>query len=300
MKRRILLVDDDTLFLDTYVEILQEEGYDAVGADGITAARVLLESETDFNLAIIDERFHGQDGQAAAFIREISARWPDIRTIVATAYPTERTVEAGFEAGAFDYIVKDQVFDPMLRIKVRNAMSGSLASWSHRLQDEARGRVIRERLHEARTASLPNQKGQALEEAVFLCLESIPGFSVSRRPRNVAKEIDLVVRNESVDPYWGKFRPYILVECKNWSKPIGRGEAVDPFVRKLERHRAAVGVGLLVALHGFTKPSRDEIASIQRENLFIVPLDGDDLDALARANDRGAVLKERVDKAILP
>ena len=50
-----------------------------------------------------------------------------------------------------------------------------------------------------------------------------PGFArITTRRRNDVEEIDLVIRNESTDPFWaGEGSGYILVECKNWSSPVG-------------------------------------------------------------------------------
>lgn len=59
------------------------------------------------------------------------------------------------------------------------------------------------------------RKGRLLEDLMELLLKSIPGFIVKSRRRGLDEELDLVVRNESTDPLWGKDSQYFLVECKN-------------------------------------------------------------------------------------
>ncbi len=76
-----------------------------------------------------------------------------------------------------------------------------------------------------------------------LLLKSIPGFDrVDTRLKNSVEEIDVLVQNGSTDAFWQKESPYILVECKNWSKHIGVKEFRDlsdkmEGARKLARRR---------------------------------------------------------------
>jgi hypothetical protein len=95
-------------------------------------------------------------------------------------------------------------------------------------------------------ASSAAEKGKTLENFAEILIESLPGMSVVFRDvRTEAEEIDLFVSNLGL-PNWGD---PILVECKNWSTPVGKNEVVV-FIDKLESHLAATGI--IIAAHGVT------------------------------------------------
>lgn len=101
-------------------------------------------------------------------------------------------------------------------------------------------------------ASTTKEKGDALEELICYVFSTVPGISITRRnQRNVfdTEEIDVAFFNEQV-PNGLPFLPWIfLVECKNWSKPVG-SEHINWFDTKM-RNRG-VGFGILVAANGIT------------------------------------------------
>ena len=72
----------------------------------------------------------------------------------------------------------------------------------------------------------PNKKGIALERLVTLIFSTINGFHPSHRVQTETEEIGVFVRNESLDAFWSKLSPFILVECKNWSSKVGKDEVV--------------------------------------------------------------------------
>ena len=78
-----------------------------------------------------------------------------------------------------------------------------------------------------------------------------------------AEEIDLVVQNTLNSNKWGDS---ILIECKNWSKPVGSAQ-VTVFVDKVEKMRA--DVGLLIAKNGVTGSEKTDAGLIIRVALRI-------------------------------
>lgn len=144
------------------------------------------------------------------------------------------------------------------------------------------------------------QKGKALEELLAALFASIPGFTVIERNYHTAtEEIDLVLRNASDDPFWRGMGSLILVEAKNWqSQRVGKNEYVH-FYRKLENRGGHCTLGFLICTERFAETFHQERLRDGKSPLRIAPIDGEDLRRLVEAEDRGAVLREFVERAVL-
>jgi hypothetical protein len=121
---------------------------------------------------------------------------------------------------------------------------------------------------------------------------------VRNHVRNELEEIDIVLRNESTDPFWVKEGSYFLFECKNWSKPVGRAE-IDVFVRKLERRHQRCKLGFFAAYGGFTDPALKVQLADSRGEVLAVLMDGEDLARLVAPGDRSTVLKDLHQRTVM-
>lgn len=114
---------------------------------------------------------------------------------------------------------------------------------------------------EGDNAQTTTEKGQALENLICYLFEKIPGINVTMR--NTLNQF----KSEEIDvAFWNRphqnglyFLPnIILVECKNWSRPLGSDE-VSWFDSKLRRR--AQPFGILVAANGITGNAADKTAA---------------------------------------
>jgi hypothetical protein len=133
-----------------------------------------------------------------------------------------------------------------------------------------------------------------------------PGITISRRNRLNAfstEEVDVAFWNEkSVRGFY--FLPHIiLVECKNWSNPVGSDE-VSYFSRKLENRGADHGV--LVAVNGITGSSQEltdahyEIAMSLVRGIHILVVTREEIESLTHSGSLVKLLKEKLcDLAIM-
>jgi hypothetical protein len=116
--------------------------------------------------------------------------------------------------------------------------------------------VLRKYFEAGDRARTTIEKGRALEDLVCYLLEQVPGISTGKRNAlNTfeSEEIDVAFWNRrDVDGFY--FLPnIILVECKNWSQPVG-SEEVSWFDSKLKRRGQPFGI--LVAANGITGNSQ--------------------------------------------
>lgn len=102
-KPLILIVDDDDEARALLQIALTREEYEVTTSNSAEDALRKL-AVLSFDVVLTDIRLPGEDG--IHVLREIQLRWPDIVTIVMTAYPTLETAVAALRAGAYDYITK--------------------------------------------------------------------------------------------------------------------------------------------------------------------------------------------------
>ncbi|MFF0062725.1 restriction endonuclease [Streptomyces sp. NPDC005279] len=106
-------------------------------------------------------------------------------------------------------------------------------------------------------------RGKAFEDLLTYLFELIPGISASVRNQLDAfssEEIDIAFWNDGDPNGLRQFDQIILVECKNWSKPVGAPE-VTIFNAKLEARGRPLGI--LVAASGITGDADDLSAAHQ-------------------------------------
>jgi hypothetical protein len=138
----------------------------------------------------------------------------------------------------------------------------------------------------------PQQKGASLEAFAEGLIKVLPGMRVQKRDlRLEAEEIDLLVSNYGL-AVWGD---PILVECKNWSTPVGANEVVL-FTRKIVDQGAKTGI--LIVTAGITGDERRDAGLRVREALTgagvrIIVLTREDLGSARNAETLWGLLEAK-------
>ena len=108
---KVLLVDDESEFLDTLVKRIKKRNVNAHGvASGEEALAFLTQQPMD--VVVLDVRMPGMDGIQA--LREIKQRYPLIEVIILTGHASLEVAIEGMELGAFDYMMKPIEIDELL------------------------------------------------------------------------------------------------------------------------------------------------------------------------------------------
>ena len=103
MKRRLLLVEDDEVFLRPLLRTLELKGYEVLPVPSGEDALEAIKAE-DVDVVLTDRRLPGMDG--VEVVRHIKADHPDIAVVVMTAYGTIESAVEAMRLGAEDYLVK--------------------------------------------------------------------------------------------------------------------------------------------------------------------------------------------------
>ena len=108
---KVVLVDDETEFLETLVKRLKKRHISATGVGSGESALELLEREPA-DIVVLDVKMPGRDGIQA--LREIKKRHPLIEVIMLTGHANMEVALEGMELGAFDYLMKPISIDELL------------------------------------------------------------------------------------------------------------------------------------------------------------------------------------------
>lgn len=297
---RILFVDDVQDFNQRFSERLTEEGYSVESALSTEDALKRLDDATvPFDLVLLDRKFKTLDSGLDA-IRQVRRRAPAAKIIMMTAYADETSVSRAFEEGVDDYLEKTLYFETILLVKVRHALEAVRERRFAALTNGDREREIKALWQATLAEKNPHKKGRLLEDLLLLMFKSVRGFELAETDvRGQDEEFDLLVPNESPDPFWQLESQYFIVECKHWSHPVDPTE-IDRLHEKMARRRGRCRLGFFVALKGFTRGVDSTLAASRKEPSVIVLLEAPEVQLLVDAGDRrGQVLKDLHKKSVI-
>ncbi len=103
MKRRVLIVEDDEIFLRPLRRTLEVAGFEVLAFPSGEEAMDALKSE-DVDVVLTDKRLPGMDG--VELVRRIKTDHPDLAVVMMTAYGTIESAVEAMRLGATDYLVK--------------------------------------------------------------------------------------------------------------------------------------------------------------------------------------------------
>lgn len=120
MTRRMLIIDDETLVLESCRKVFEAEAYDVVCTTSPKEG-LRLASDTQFDVILCDWKMPGFDGMDV--VEELDRRTPESAMVMISGYPAvERATEA-MKRGAMDYVSKpfkpEEIIDVVNRAQKR-------------------------------------------------------------------------------------------------------------------------------------------------------------------------------------
>ena len=104
---KVLIVDDDTIVLESCKRILELEGIEVTLTSSAHEALELLAGKS-YDAMLVDVIMPEYDG--IYLMGSVRKQWPDMPVIVMSGYPTPEVMARGRHAGAFYFRAKP--FDP--------------------------------------------------------------------------------------------------------------------------------------------------------------------------------------------
>lgn len=108
---RVLIVDDQRLLCEGFRKLIELEpnlevvGMAGDGEEALALTEQLALAHTAPDVVLMDVRMPRLDGIAAT--SAFKARWPAIRVIILTTFDDRALIQAGLQAGALGYVLKD-------------------------------------------------------------------------------------------------------------------------------------------------------------------------------------------------
>lgn len=146
-------------------------------------------------------------------------------------------------------------------------------------------------LRATRLAKTSAEKGKSLERLAECFVKLFPNLEVvGRNVRIEDEELDLVVKNENEKIFWQRLKAPIIIECKNWTKPVGA-----PQIRDLVQKMREVRTAFLIAAQGVTykKGAYYEIIEARKKGKFILVLDLEDIEDILRGVNPEEIIQEK-------
>jgi len=293
----VLIIDDDDLFREELTETLQELGYAVTTATNMAEGRALAKGRP--LVILLDQRLRGHAGPDDGLdrIEELRQISPGSRVVLMSGFGSEEAVRTAFARGAHDYLEKGRSFRWFLPHRVRSAYE---SAWSDRDARVVHDKPLSEALAAAQDSKRSAQeRGLQLEKALLLLFQSMEGLAdAHHNVKQVGQQLDVVVFNESTDPWLQKQGSVLLIECKNWAGRVGTPE-VRALLGDMGRWRQRCRLGVLVALGGYSGETRVDLLRESKGDKLVVLMDASDLEAWVDATDRVAWFVARVKQALL-
>ncbi len=102
---KLLLVDDETAFLDAMARRLKKRDFEIFTAtSGMDAMELLSKDGEQVEVVILDVKMPGMDGIET--LAEIKRKFPLVEVVMLTGHATVASAIDGMKQGAFDYLMK--------------------------------------------------------------------------------------------------------------------------------------------------------------------------------------------------
>lgn len=115
--KRILLVDDDTTYVERLAQALRNRGCTVAVAESSESA-IAVAIKLDPTATVLDLKLPGANGLTC--LRELRSNWPDVRVLILTGYGSIATAMEAVRQGAWDYLTKPADADQILAALTRN------------------------------------------------------------------------------------------------------------------------------------------------------------------------------------
>ncbi len=110
-KKRILIIEDEKDLLESFSEILTDNGYEVVKSeDGYSGLDKIKNRTKDFDVILLDLMMPGMDGlEILRTIKNDPEVYGSTPIVVLTNMSSERVIKETFELGATSYLIKSEL-----------------------------------------------------------------------------------------------------------------------------------------------------------------------------------------------
>lgn len=172
-KARLLVADDEPVNLERLELDLEEAGYDLVLVEDGAAAVQAFDDRGPFDLVLLDVMMPKLDGLEACRAIRARAAMSDVPIVMVTARRESKDVDAGFEAGANDYVTKPYVRQELIRRVHAHASVSRITRSMHRFVPQTFATLL------GRKHPADIELGDSVEQNLAVVFLDIRGFTAA-------------------------------------------------------------------------------------------------------------------------
>jgi bidirectional [NiFe] hydrogenase diaphorase subunit len=183
----ILLVEDEAVMRESVRDWLTDVGYQVETVeDGEQALKTIAEQE--FGLLILDLRLPGKDGLEV--LQEARTKYPKLKGVIITAYPSVETAVEALKRGAVDYLPKPFDLNQLEEIIRETLGPVQVEIRPKAVAEEAAPAVPKEALKEEVTLFINDQEVKARQ-----------GMTILQAAQSAGIDIPTLCHHEKLAPY---------------------------------------------------------------------------------------------------
>lgn len=245
MNHSILVIDDEHQQAEGMKKFLKKERPHFFVESAFQEQDILEKIENlYFDVAIVDLQMNDFEIDGILIIRKILEVNPFARIIIVSGYVLKYDTQIAeiSKSGKIEDVIEKGVIDVFTK-NVLKAVDNII--------EESEKSSLHQRTLESLYAGAKNEpdkylKGTKFEHFVSLLFSQLGFNHINKRVKDQSLgEVDLIVRNELNDIFFQKFKPYILIECKNTAEKVDIND-FKLFYSKLEHTNGMANLGFLI------------------------------------------------------
>ncbi len=145
----------------------------------------------------------------------------------------------------------------------------------------------------------PYKKGMRFEYFIAMLFNQM-GFNkiINRIKDRSSCEVDLAIRNDILDPFFSKFKQYILVECKNYPENGVERNVFTVFKDKVKNSNGLSDLGILITTGYIKSTAYLEALRSSSDNIKIIFLSNPEIETLIFSSNKLETFKGIIDQQI--
>ncbi|NBB22553.1 response regulator [Runella sp. CRIBMP] len=297
--KSILIIDDESIQANSLAKSLKKE---RTNIDFFVASKeeeILYSIEhLYFDIAIVDLRMDDFDIDGFQVIDKIIEINPFAKIIVVSAFTQEYFTELNkiLLSGKIIAIIEKKEYNVFLSEIVL-----AIAKYEEYVtkNPSETSKALLNYYANAKNQQNSYEKGIVFEHFITLLFNNMGFKTIIKRVIDKSRnEVDLIIRNDVNDNFFSKFRPYILVECKN--KPddgIGKNDFIQ-FYSKLQHTNGLSDLGFLITSGFISKTTYLEAMRTSKNGEKIAFISNPEIERLINSESPMEELKKIIDEQV--
>lgn len=299
MTHSILIIDDEPLQANNLAKALKKEKK-YIDYHVATREQQIKESISDiyFDIAIVDLRMDEFSIDGFSIIRKIIEINPFANIIIVSAFTQEylKEIQDILLSGKIIGLIEKTEFSTF----VHEIVLAISKYEEHITKDPSEtSKAFLNLYANAKNITDPHQKGVFFENFVSLFFSNMGFLHINKRIKDLSlNEVDLIIRNDIKDPFFSKFKPYILVECKNKpSDGVSKNDFIQ-FYSKLKNTNGLADLGFLITSGYIARTTYIEAVRNSQENIKIIFISNPEIEQLINSDYPLNELKKIIDNQV--